>query len=68
MVDDVRKFLFNGSFLAAVFGAWSVVQTTRKGPRDWRVILMWVSWGISLALAIGSVLQDDEEARALGEK
>ena len=66
--DDVRKFLFNGSFLAAVFGAWSVVQTTRRGEKDWRLVLMWLSWGISLALAIGSVLHDEEEARALEGK
>lgn len=64
----MRKFILNGSIIAAVFGAWSVVQTTRKGPRDWRLVLMWLSWAISLALAVGSVLQDDEEARALEDR
>jgi hypothetical protein len=65
--DTVRKFILNSSIISAAIGGFSAVQATRKGPRDWRLILMWVSWGITVALAIGSVLQDDEEARQLGE-
>jgi hypothetical protein len=45
-----------------------VLQTTRQGPRDWRLVLMWLSWGITVALAIGSVLQADDEARELDAK
>jgi len=65
--DSVRKFILNSSIISAAIGGFSAIQATRKGPRDWRLILMWVSWGITLALAIGSVLQDDEEARELGD-
>lgn len=64
----MRKYIFNTSVIGAVVGAWSVIQTTRQGPRDWRLALMWVSWGITVALAIGSVLSDDREARELEEK
>jgi hypothetical protein len=64
----VRKFIFNSSIIGAVFGAYSVIQTTRRGPRDWRLILMWLGWGITVALAVGTVVQDDREARALNNK
>lgn len=57
----MRKFLFNTSILNAVVGGWGVVQTTRRGPRDWRLILMWVSWGASVAIAVGTVVHDQRQ-------
>ena len=63
----MRKFIFSGSVLGALFNGYSVIQTTRRGPRDWRLVLMWISWGLTLALAIGSVLEDDRDARELNE-
>jgi len=53
----MRKFLFNGAIISSIFGGFSVLQTTRKGPRDWRLILMWISWGASLAIAVGTVIE-----------
>ena len=61
----MRKYILNTSVIGAVIGAWSVIQTTRRGPRDWRLALMWASWGITVALAIGAVLADDKAAREL---
>ncbi|MEF2975862.1 hypothetical protein [Subtercola sp. YIM 133946] len=61
----MRKFIFNSSIIGAVASGFAVIQTTRKGPRDWRLLLMWLSWGLSIALAVGSVLQDDRDAREL---
>jgi hypothetical protein len=58
----VRKFLFNTAVLSALFSAFGVVQSTRKGPRDWRLALMWVSWAASLAIAIGTVVEDTKDA------
>jgi hypothetical protein len=58
----VRKFLFNTSVLSALFSAIGVVRTTSKGPRDWRLILMWVSWAASLAIAIGTVIEETKDA------
>jgi len=52
----MRKFIFNTSLISAVFSGWSTVQATRHGPRDWRLLLLWLSWGISVALAVGSVV------------
>jgi hypothetical protein len=58
----VRKFLFNTAVLSALFSSFGVVQTTRRGPRDWRLALMWISWAASLAIAIGTVVEDTKDA------
>jgi hypothetical protein len=52
----VRKFIFNGAILSAVFGGISALRATRSGPRDWRLALLWLSWGASLAIAVGNVV------------
>lgn len=58
----MRKFLFNTSVLGAIFGGITALRETIRGPRDWRVILIWIGWGISVALAIGAVMRANEEA------
>jgi len=57
----MRKFLFSGSVLSAVFGAVSIVRTTVNGPRDWRLILMWIGWATSVAIAVGTVVEETRE-------
>ena len=57
----MRKFLFNTTVLGALFGGVSVVRATVKGPRDWRTWLMWAGWGISLAVASGTVVKEAQE-------
>lgn len=57
----MRRFLFSGSVLSALFSGWGAVKTTRSGPRDWRLILMWISWGLTLAIAIGTVIKESEQ-------
>jgi hypothetical protein len=47
----VRKFIFNSSIISAIFGGFGTIQATRKGPHDWRTVLMWVSWLATLANA-----------------
>ncbi len=61
----MRKYIFNGAVLSAVFSAWSVVSATKNGPHDWRLALAWASWGISVAIAVGSVMEEAEEREAL---
>ncbi|WP_285117366.1 hypothetical protein [Leifsonia sp. fls2-241-R2A-40a] len=58
----MRKYLFNGAIISAAFGLWTTVQSSRNGVRDWRVPLMWINAGISLALAVGAVIQESREA------
>lgn len=54
----VRKFIFSSSVISAAFSGWSTLQTTRRGPRDWRLVLMWVSWAASVAIAVGTVIDE----------
>lgn len=54
----MRRFLFNTSIISALFGVIGVIQATRRGPRDWRLILMWISWGLTVAIAVGTVVKD----------
>ena len=57
----MRKFLFNTSILSSLFGIWGLVQTTRRGPKDWRLIAMWVSWGLTVAIAVGTVVKETKD-------
>jgi hypothetical protein len=54
----MRKFIFSTTVLSALFGGYSTLQATRRGPRDWRLILMWLSWAITVAIAIGTVAEN----------
>jgi hypothetical protein len=56
----VRKFIFNFSVLSSLFGAVGLAKTTAQGPRDWRLILMWIAWGLNVAIAVGTVAQQAE--------
>jgi hypothetical protein len=58
----VRKFIFNGTVISAVFGGISAFRATREGPRDWRTVLLWVSWAATLASAVGTVIVDAKQA------
>lgn len=57
----MRKYLFSGAVLSAAFSGLGVIRSTISGPRDWRLLLMWVVWAASLAIAIGTV--SDETKR-----
>lgn len=59
----MRKFLFNGSVLSALFSGYSVLKTTRQGPRDWRLALTWIAWLATSIVAIGTVIEDDRRIR-----
>lgn len=61
----MRKYILNSSILGALFGGVGVVQATRKGPRDWRLILMWVSWLATVAVAVGTVAEEAKESNEL---
>ncbi|HWU47863.1 MAG TPA: hypothetical protein VN133_13995 [Humibacter sp.] len=61
----MRKYLFNGGVIGAVFGLLSPVQATRKGPRDWRLAVIWGSWALTLAVAVITVR---DQSRITAEK
>lgn len=57
----MRKFILNTSVLSAVFGVFGLVKSTQRGPRDWRLILMWLVWGATVAIAVGTVIERNKE-------
>lgn len=58
----MRKFFFNGAVISATLGLWSTIRSSRNDERDWRVVLLWISAGISLAIAVGTVVQESKDA------
>jgi hypothetical protein len=63
----LRKYIFSGTFVSAVLGGWGTLQTTRKGPRDWRLALMWISWVITVVVAVDTVLEQSRKVDELEE-
>ncbi|TXN28711.1 hypothetical protein [Lacisediminihabitans profunda] len=63
----MRKFIFSGTLISAILGGWSTLQTTRRGPRDWRLVLMWISWAATVAIAVGTVIEQSRDADELEE-
>lgn len=63
----MRKYIFSGTLISAVLGGWGTLQTTRKGPRDWRLALMWISWVITVVVAVDSVLEQSRKVDELEE-
>lgn len=58
----MRKYLFNAGMLGSVVGIWPVIRATREGPRDWRLLLTWVAWLATFAVAIATVREESEHA------
>lgn len=59
----MRKYLLNVGVISAVAGGFGIAKATKEGPRDWRLALLWASWGIGVALALGAVKQREEAIR-----
>lgn len=57
----MRKFIFNFSVLSSLFGAVGLAKSTASGPRDWRLALLWVAWGINVAIAVGTVIEQSKD-------
>ncbi|AOX47066.1 hypothetical protein MMX123_02251 [Microbacterium sp. MM2322] len=59
----MRQYIFGTGLLSAITGGVTLLRALRNDePFTWRVALAWLSWGITLALAIGSVV-DTRRAR-----
>ena len=52
----MRKYIFNGAMLGVILGGWGMLRTTKKGPRDWRLGLMWLSWVVGAVAAVDAVV------------
>jgi len=58
----MRKFLLSPGIWSSLFPVIGLSRATKDGPRDWRLVLMWLSFGIGLALAVGTVLDKSRQA------
>jgi hypothetical protein len=58
----VRKYIFNTGVLTSAFSFLGLARTTKRGPRDWRLVLMWISALVGLALAVGTVIEKNRDA------
>ncbi len=56
-VRRMRKYLFGTGLFGAVTGGATLLRALRNdAPFTWRVALSWLSWAISLVLAIAAVV------------
>jgi hypothetical protein len=60
----MRRYLFGTGLITAVMGGVTLLRGLRSEDRfTWRVALAWLSWGISLALAIGTIVDTRRASR-----
>lgn len=61
------RYLFSTGLIGAITAGVSLLRGTRETPITWRAVLAWLSWGITLALAIGAAidLRRDEHGVAV---
>jgi hypothetical protein len=60
----MRSYLFGSGIITAVTGGLALLRGLRSGEVfTWRMALAWVSWGISVALAIGTIVDTRRAAR-----
>ncbi|MFT4221145.1 MAG: hypothetical protein QM611_11615 [Microbacterium sp.] len=62
----MRKYLFGTGIIGAVTSGFSLLQELRGAERfTWRTALAWLSWGITLALAIGAIVDTRRATRGV---
>ncbi|AZS37099.1 hypothetical protein CVS47_01726 [Microbacterium lemovicicum] len=60
----MRKYLFGTGLISAVTGGVTLLRGLRDDePFTWRTALGWASWAITLALAIGAVVDTRRASR-----
>lgn len=59
----MRKYLFGTGIISAVTGGITLLRGARDQEFTWREALAWLSWGISAALAIGSIVDARRASR-----
>lgn len=59
------RYLFSTGLVAAISAGISLLRGTRQQPITWRAVLSWVSWGITMALAVGAVIDMNRERRGV---
>ena len=58
----MRRYLFSTGLFSAILTGFALLRSVREHePFTWRTGLAWLSWGISVTLAVGEVQKLDEE-------
>lgn len=50
------RYLFSTGLIAAISAGVSLLRGTRQEPITWRSALSWLSWAITMALAVGATV------------
>lgn len=62
----MRKYLFGTGLFSAITAGLTLLRGARDGaPFTWRMALAWLSWGITLALAIGAAVDTKRATRGI---
>ncbi|MBO9577661.1 MAG: hypothetical protein J7480_02685 [Microbacteriaceae bacterium] len=64
----MRRYILNAAVLGAVAGVVPAIRQSIHGPKDWRLALVWVGWGINVAIAVGTVVEQNRIARENEER
>lgn len=60
----MRKYLFGTGIISAVTSGMALLRGARGDvPFTWRQALAWLSWGITLALSIGTIVDTYRASR-----
>ncbi|GAA4483357.1 hypothetical protein [Microbacterium panaciterrae] len=59
----MRNYVFASGLFSAVTSGIALLRGTRDAPITWRALLAWLSWGITIALAIGAITDMRKDER-----
>jgi hypothetical protein len=60
----MRKYVFGTGIISAVTGGLTLLRAAREdAPFSWRTALAWANWAITLALAIGAIVDTRRASR-----
>lgn len=52
----MRKYLLGTGIIGAITQGYSLLRGSENQAFTWRVALAWLSWGITVALSLGMIL------------
>ena len=59
----MRNYVFASGLFSAVTSGIALLRGTRDAPITWRALLAWLSWSITIALAIGAIADMRKDER-----
>lgn len=59
----MRNYFFGSGLISAVTGGITLLRGSKNEPFTWRSALAWISWGISVALVIGAIVDMRRDKR-----